>query len=571
MKKYLLFFFSFFYLFAGAPIFAQKSFSDDFSTDLNKWQLMNGNMSYWKVNNQALYATISQPRKLSTIVPKDEFWQGMSEYNVDFIFKVFDITDKNFVVGMRDADNFYDFHFYNNQLIVEDIRNGLSFHSVSVPFALELNKDYLIHILYSREKIELSIDGQQVFQTDQFWSPPLYGGKFGLKISTGSVAYSKAYFDQVEVQEINAENILFKQNDVKWGAEIYDHANDWSEEPNISNWGCALTSAVMLLRAYGYHSLPTGNGLNPSSLNQWLLEQDDGYIADGLVNWLAISRLSKVLSDQSNNELPKLEFSFLGGSEEENLLNLQNNLLDSPGQIATDGKHFFLVSEHLSELHDFVIKDPLYDEELLSQKVEPIESLRIFTPSLTDLSYLLLVLPKDFSFILSDLSNNILETISLTEKIEHNEEKIGEDYQIIYYPKPSDGLFNLAINSNLFNQTLISKSKVFLYQSDGDFQKIELSDLMGDQYDPGNLKQLILQINYLKDAESTFDLNLEEKTVDEQKLIKIDELTAWSKTSFESGELSFYLFYQLNLLIDSLRDHLNYFFLLEKFLEFHQL
>ena len=144
-------------------------------------------------------------------------------------------------------------------------------------------------------------------------------------------------------------------------------------------------------------------------------------------------------------------------------------------------------------------------------------------------------------------------------------------YQLVYYPKPSDGEFNLMISSNLFNQTLINQVKVFLYQSDGDFQKIELSDLISDQQDLKNLEQLTLQIDYSKSAESTFNLSLEEKTVDEQKLIKIDELVAWSKTNFESGQLSFYLFYQLNLLIDSIRDHLDYFFLLEKFLEFHQL
>ena len=117
MKKYLLFLISFFCFFANGPVWAQRIFSDDFSGNLEKWQLVNGVMSYWQISDQALYATISQSKKLSTIVPKDEFWQEMEEYEVDFIFKVFDSTDKNFVIGMRDASNFYDFHFYNNQLI----------------------------------------------------------------------------------------------------------------------------------------------------------------------------------------------------------------------------------------------------------------------------------------------------------------------------------------------------------------------------------------------------------------------------------------------------------------------
>lgn len=571
MKKYLLFFFSFVYLFADQAVAAQKIFTDDFSTNLDKWELVNGSWSYWQINNQALFATITQSRKLSTIVPKNEFWQEMEEYTVDFIFKVFDSTDKNFVVGMRDASNFYDFHFYGNQLIIEDIRNGFSFHSASVPFTLVANRDYAIHLLYSKQKIELLIDGEKVFHTDQFWSPPIYGGKFGLKIATGSVASSKAYFDQVEIAEIDSRDVLFKQNDLSWGEEIYNHADSWSTKPTMSNWACALSSAAMLLRTYGYYLLPSGEELNPLSLNQWLLSQTDGYIADGLVNWLAISRLSKILSEQSNHLLPALEFSYFKGNEAEILESLRENLSESSGQIATDGQHFFLVKEHLSELHDFLIKDPLYDEQLLSQKIEPIESLRIFTPSLTDLSYLMIILPKETSFILSDGNEVVLDTISSVEQIENNEETIGANYQIVYYPKPNTSLFNLTINSAIFDQELTDKIKAFAYQENGDFQQIILSDLLADQTNLANLKQLVLQINYAKDAESTFDLSTEEKSLDEQKQNQLDDLAAWSRESFESGNLSFYLFYQLNLLIDSLRDCLDYFFLLEKFLKFHQL
>jgi hypothetical protein len=169
MKKLILFIL--FFLTCHQAIFAKQTFM---KISQKSWSMgiNNGNWSYWQIRNQALYATISQSRKLSTIVPKDEFWQGMEEYTVDFIFKVFDNTDKNFVVGMRDAANFYDFHFYNNDLIVEDIRNGFSIHSVAIPFALELDKDYAMHLLYSKDKIELLIDGELIFHTDYCGIPP---------------------------------------------------------------------------------------------------------------------------------------------------------------------------------------------------------------------------------------------------------------------------------------------------------------------------------------------------------------------------------------------------------------
>jgi len=571
MKNYLLFLLFFYYLFANKPVLAQKVFSDDFSTNLDKWTLVNGSMTYWKINNQALYATISQSRKLSTIVPKDELWQAMEEYSVDFIFKVFDNTDKNFVVGMRDASNFYDFHFYNNQLIVEDIRNGSSIHSVSIPFVLQLNKEYLMHVLYSKEKIELFIDGAKVFATDQFWSPSVYGGKFGLKISTGSVAHSQAYFDQVEIKEFKSRNVLFKQNDPLWAAKIYDHADLWSKEPDMSNWACALSSAAMLFRAYGYHYLPNGEEIDPWSLNQWLMTQSDGYIADGLLNWLVLSRLSKILSDENSNLLPKLEFSYFKGSEEENLAMLKNNLDNDAVQIAATTKHFFLVNDYLINQNDFAIRDPLYEYDLLSERSDKIDSLRLFKPSFTDLSYLLLVLPKEIVFSLANETGEIKDLQIVTEEIVADLEKIGEAYKLVYYSKPETAMLNLLLDTSLFSQELIDKVKLYIYDQNGQLQLINLADLINADQDLTKIGQLSLKINYLKDASSLVTLEIIEKTADEQKQIALNNLADKSIQNFEEGKISFYLFYQLNLLIESLRKNLGYFFLLEKFLDFHQL
>jgi hypothetical protein len=572
MKNYFFFLIFICYLFAAKPVFAQKTFSDDFYTNLNKWILVNGAMNYWQVSGGALYATVLQSYSLSTIVPKDEFWQGMSEYTVDFIFKSFDGTDKNFVVGMRDFSNFYDFHFYSNQLIVEDIRMGFSLHSMTVPFILEINKNYSIHLLYSKEKIELFIDGVKIFVTDYLWSPPIYGGKFGLKIATGPVQQSSAYFDQVEVKEFKPRDTLFKQNDPLWGMKTYDHANLWSSNPSMSNWACAVSSAAMLMRAYGYQFLPTGEEINPDSLNLWLSNQNDGYIANGLLNWLAISRLSKILSDNSANLLPKLEFSYFKGSKAENLTLLRENLIDDRVQIAATTAHFFLVDDYLETSNDFSIKDPLYEYKFLSERTEEVDSLRIFKPSFTDLSYLLFVLPQEIDFSLTDDKGKKIEQLqTITEEIFSDSEKIGEDYELTYYPKPSSSILNLLLDASNFNKELISKAKIYIYDQNGQFQLINLVDLIDANKDLNKIDQLLLKINYLKETESTFNLEIIEKTIDEQKQTALNDLAAKSKQDFEEGKISFYLFYQLNLLTDSLRERLDYFFLLEKFLSYHQL
>lgn len=559
-------------LLVNRPVLAQKTFSDDFSGTLDKWQLVNGLLSYWQISNQALYGNITSSRKLSTIVPKDEFWQGMDEYTVDFVFKVFDSTDKNFVVGMRDAGNFYDFHFYSNHLIIEDIRNGFSIHSMSVPFVLQLNRDYLVHFSYTKEKIELLIDGVKVFATDKFWALPVYGGKFGLKVSTGSLTPSKVFFDQVEVREASSRDVFFKQNDALWSGEIYDHADLWSTRPLMSNWGCALSSAAMMLRFYGHYLLPNGEIINPKTLNQWLLDQADGYVAEGLVNWLAITRLSKTLSDAGGNLLPKLEFSYFKGSDEENLAKLKENLPADQVQIAAIIGHFFLITNYLADQNDFAIKDPLFDYALLSARPEKVESLRLFKPSFTDLSYLLLVLPDEIDFsLLDEAGQNLTDVQVVDETIISDQEKVGEPYKLIYYAKPNDGQMNLALHSVTLNQELLGKAKLFIYQANGEVQLVNPIELFDASLDFDKVSQLLINIDYLKDGVSVLSTEVIDKTSDELKQEELSKVAEQSKLDFEAGKLSFYLFYQLNLLIDSLREHLAYFFLLQKFLDFHGL
>lgn len=572
MRNYLLLFLIVIFFAYPKNVFAQIIFNDDFSNDLNKWTLVSGEMSYWQIKNQSLYGYIFPPQHESVLVPKDELWQGMTEYTVDFIFKAFDGADKNFVVGMRNSANFYDFHFYNNQLIVEDIRDSFSLQRMSVPFILQLNRDYAMHINYSKDKIELLIDGVKIFSTDSLWQPPIHGGKFGFKITTGSFWGSQVFFDQLEIKELSSSVIFFKQNDPKWSNLIYDHADLWSTQPFMANWACAVSSAAMMLRVYGYGALPDGTEINPWTLNLWLMNQEDGYIAEGLVNWLAISRLSKILSDQKNNLLPKLEFNYFKGSESENLSTLQNNLEGNEVQIAAIPGHFFLVTDYLVEQNDFSIKDPLYEYDLLSLRPEKIESLRLFKPSQTDLSYLLLVLPKESIFSLTDENGeNINDIKVVTEEIFSLSEKIGENYKLIYYQKPKNGQINLLLNAGNYNQEMINKIKFFFYQQNGTMQLVDLNRILDKNQDLEKVNELLFKINFSKENQSQITLEVIEKTIDEQRMAALNSAAIKSEVDFQSGKISFYLFYQLNLLIDSLREHLDYFFLLQKFLDFHQL
>jgi hypothetical protein len=66
----------------------------------------------------------------------------------------------------------------------------------------------------------------------------------------------------------------------------------------------------MVFKYNGVKKLPNGKELNPDTLNNWLITQKDGYIGNGMVNWLALSRLSKqAISINNITEFDALEYN----------------------------------------------------------------------------------------------------------------------------------------------------------------------------------------------------------------------------------------------------------------------
>jgi hypothetical protein len=122
-----------------------------------------------------------------------------------------------------------------------------------------------------------------------------------------------------------------KQYSSPWGLMEYNSATNWySSDPTITRWGCALTSASMVLQ---YH----GHDVFPDTLNSWLLNQPDGYIGNGYLNWLAVSRYS--LQNQSPSSSP-LEFRLFNEPNDPHLKQDINN--DQPVIVRVPG-HFVTV------------------------------------------------------------------------------------------------------------------------------------------------------------------------------------------------------------------------------------
>ncbi len=178
-----------------------------------------------------------------------------------------------------------------------------------------------------------------------------YSGYDGNKWSIGLATLQA---DILPAKDLNVP--LLRQTDPLWGAQVYDSASRWSPaHATISDWGCAETSAAMILQYYGITKLPNNINLDPGTLNTWLKNQPDGYIGNGLLNWLAISRLSKLAKTNNPNFIyDALEYRRKGidkVSLTDDINAGQPDILEEPGH--------FIVGKGINA-DTFNINDPYY-------------------------------------------------------------------------------------------------------------------------------------------------------------------------------------------------------------------
>lgn len=224
-----------------------------------------------------------------------------------------------------------------------------------------------------------------------------------------------------------------------WENDLYDHTSS-----TISALGCALTSATMVLQYYGF------DWVTPDILNDWLNNEVDGYVRNGLVNWLAIGRFSH----------PKLEYLRLSPTFENIMDELENN---RPGIIEVPGH--FIVSKGETET-SFEINDPGYSDRETLSVYQDLITLNTFTPSETDLSYMMFVADEDIVMQLFDELGNLVPTQNFFEEPiveEGTTTKSGETLSILLFSKPSNGNYTLSVSGGSGSYKL----DTYLYDVDG--------------------------------------------------------------------------------------------------------
>lgn len=243
---------------------------------------------------------------------------------------------------------------------------------------------------------------------------------------------------RIEIESHNQEKFpYFSQKDPAWKDLPYDNASVWAGESasSIERWGCAITSVAMMLDKYDI-KMPNGDVTNPEKINTWLKSQPDGYVGNGLLNWLAISRLVKQarLAGQASTDLEFIK-SYGSPSDE-----LSSGLYP----IINEGGHFVTLFDQ--DADNWILNDPNDKNRNTKAKTEPIVSVNTYKPSNTDLSYILLVYDQniklDVSYGGSIVGSSFVEYIN--DDVGSNQSPTSN---LFYYAEPDDGAYRISVDT----------------------------------------------------------------------------------------------------------------------------
>lgn len=243
------------------------------------------------------------------------------------------------------------------------------------------------------------------------------------------------------------------QNDPLWADKEYDSASQWAglDKSGIGRWGCALTSAAMILQNYNVQTA-TGSAVTPDGLNDWLINEPDGYLGLGHVNWLAISRYARESYD-ANHASTKLEF----------VRTYPPATPELPAILGLPG-HFVVAQDE--DTNSWKINDPASTTKQSLDKTATLKSINKFVPSTTDLSYMLYVIDSDVTATLTDDNGETLPTQWVDEYLnDDSEDTAGPAIRTLMIPKPSSGKYHLIVNRPPNTERSV---KVYLYDKLGD-------------------------------------------------------------------------------------------------------
>ncbi|MCB9813290.1 MAG: C39 family peptidase [Pseudomonadales bacterium] len=545
-------FFIYFTAFNNLPMVSAQSivFEDNFTNGFEKWESVRNNFDMWSIIEDQANVFIQRGSTLAELVPKDLYWNPEWKnisYEVDY--KYLQGADKNISFGFKDIFNWYEIHFVERSYFLSHIKNGRVVWDQSGVADIIYNFTHHIKIRLNEGLIIVTIDDKEIINVIDPTFDNDYG-KIGIKAGTGAVHPTWAIYDNIVVKIFNNLSKLElhpqKQTDQLWKNEEYDSAGNWANYKNIEQWGCLISSLSMVMNYHGITLMPDSSPVNPSTLNNWLKSQPDGYIGEGLVNWLSVTRLSKLISDLY--QTPKLEYKRINSEslEEANNQIQKNNpvILQIPG-------HFFVGNGIIEESDqpDLYIIDPSYNYEKFSQHKELLLSTRILEPTFSDLSYIHLSFRSDLNVSVTNVAGEEIENIQFFDDYLRDffldENVVGGGYtqnnspitNIIEIEKPTSDIYKIEVSQNKFGPFNLS---IFTYTKSGELTNLTYSGIVG-------INKLQLKLIYNNEGISILEEEIDLKTIandieelfDEKEIMKhyvYLELKKYVNLAINSGE-----------------------------------
>ena len=568
---------------------SQIIFEDDFSQGLEKWQLARGSLDSWSITtNSKLEAFLPDSFQLTELVIKDQYWQDQwQDIVIAFEYQALTDADLNWGWAYRDPSNWTEYHLYGDKIRYTNLQNNKAVFKAWIYYQYPRGEPHQVIISIDQGKTFAWVDGQMIMGfTDQYL--PLASGKPFLKVTTGAAYPTHVRFDNYKVYligdllpdedepdgelELSLPLTEFKQYQEPWSNQEYDHALSWKkwgdwranhpthppQQVTINHWGCALSSLAMVMRYHQLNKLPDGADLNPGSLNNWLSRQADGYVGEGALNWLAGTRLSRLISQQystANNQLPVLEYSRVYSDLSSSLYSILSEhrpaILQIPGHFLVSNGYFFPENTQQPE---YLISDPAYSYSQLSTHQKPLVSLVDLQPSYTDLSYLMAVYPANLEVLFLDEQDELIQNTSYSQDSLANPIYADDDCEYLLddpdYPYPcvshhslptvqalakaETGVYQLQVSGG---QSEINHLKLYLYDRQADVKLI-------DWYDYGTAENDSTTLRIYFDKESVKnsvvitddqDTDYEQFFIDLGRLLTQEELSCWLR--FQLAEI----------------------------------
>ncbi len=488
-------------------------FSEDFSTNFDKWENPRNNFHLWSIISGKAQAQINSASTVTELVPKDSYWDSSwKNIKVELDFTPNLGADKNLSFNFVDLNNWYEIHFNNDGVELIKVENGIASFSESASKTLANGVSYHLTLVKKDTNLTFSVDDEIIFDIDM---PEIASdsGKIGLKAGTGAAFPTKVLFDNIVVTDLDAVDLdvpYFSQNDPEWGSDEYDSASQypWGSNPSVERWGCAMTSAAMILRYYEHDSLPDGTELTPGTLNEWLKDQPDGYYA-GNTNWLALTRLS-IENNAQDSSKTVLEFSRNTKDDDVLIDELKN---DHPIilRVPEVNDFHFVVAKGISQ-NKFQILDPEWEDRTdLSEYSDSYQSMRIFTPSQTDLSYFMFATSPNVHLVLKDSNGNALplETYSDEAIADPNNPTTKQpDQKYFLLPMPGTGNYSLEASAPTGTPYTLQS---FIYDEEANVTPTKIEGYTGptpqvfeidfDKETGGDIEEEVNFSQFLKDIE----------------------------------------------------------------------